>query len=240
MYYEKSYSFRTTDFDCNDKIRISALLDIFQYVAGLHAQQLGVGFEAMIKQGYYWVISKIEFDILENVAVDEDVIVATWPVPPSRAEFFRNCILKDKNGKIIVTCRTAWIVITEDRKIVRPEKVLFNSTNYFLETLYNESMNKLNYDLPLKCDKKSHLVVNSDIDHNGHMNNSKYGDLILDFWNKENQIGCKKFLISFHHEAFKDDIINTYQFTDGDSDVYIGMVDKVKCFTAKVRMEEKK
>lgn len=240
MVYEKELFLRTTDFDQHDEIKISAVLDIFQIIAGNHAEEIGTGFDQMKCQGYYWVISKLRFDILKNPVPGKDVIIKTWPKPAGRIEFLRNNTMKNLEGEICIQCQSNWIVISEDRKIVRPEKINFNSTNYSAEKLYNESMGKKNYLIPEIYEIKSHIVQNSDIDHNGHMNNSKYGDLILNFWDMSKIGLLKSFEIYFHKEARLGDTIDTYHFIEEGYLIYIGMVNNEKCFTARIKMEERK
>ena len=46
---KKSMDFfiQTRDVDQNDRIRAASLIDFFQDIAGLHAEELGVGYEVL-------------------------------------------------------------------------------------------------------------------------------------------------------------------------------------------------
>lgn len=238
MYTEKEFFFRTSDFDCSDQLKISSVLDICQYISGIHADMLGVGFESCKEKGQYWVISKLRFKKLRDIKHNEELVVSTWPLPTKRIEFIRNCVIKDKFGNNVIECETYWFVINESRKILRSENVSFNSTNFLDKTVYNESMSKLNYNISQDCVIKEHKVENYDLDHNGHLNNARYADLILNFWDISNMKKYKEFEISFHKEALLGDTIKIYNFKDLNDEIYVGIVNDEKCFTAKVKMEE--
>ena len=42
--WQREYTLRAGDFDKFDRIKPSAVLDLFQDVAGQHAEEIGVGF----------------------------------------------------------------------------------------------------------------------------------------------------------------------------------------------------
>ena len=53
LYYEEQIKLRTNDFDQFDNLKPSAILDIFQDVAGTHATIIGTGydqFEQILKE----------------------------------------------------------------------------------------------------------------------------------------------------------------------------------------------
>ena len=47
--YKRQFNLRINDFDCHDNILMSTVLDLFQGVAGDHANLLGIGFEEFKK-----------------------------------------------------------------------------------------------------------------------------------------------------------------------------------------------
>ena len=46
----------TRDVNYNDIIKPTALLDMFQDLAGIHASELGVGYDVLKEKNYAWVI----------------------------------------------------------------------------------------------------------------------------------------------------------------------------------------
>ena len=82
--WEKEYVLRASDFDKFGQIKPSAVLDLFQDAAGQHAEEIGVGFKAMLERSYLWVLTRIKFKILSCPKSYQKVIVKTWPLAPNR------------------------------------------------------------------------------------------------------------------------------------------------------------
>ena len=62
--YENEYILRMSDFDKYNRIKPSAVLELFQDVAGQHANEIGVGYDEMMQRSYFWVIVRIKFKII--------------------------------------------------------------------------------------------------------------------------------------------------------------------------------
>ena len=87
MKKEITFNVRERDVNLNDNIRPASVLDYFQDIAGIHADELGVGFEPMIKLNLYWVILYITFERVGKVpSFGEKINVVTWPKVKTRLE----------------------------------------------------------------------------------------------------------------------------------------------------------
>ena len=64
--YVKKFNLRTSDFDCHKKILPSAVLDLFQTVAGEHAIALGCGFDALFEKNLLWVLVRTRFEVIKQ------------------------------------------------------------------------------------------------------------------------------------------------------------------------------
>ena len=62
MELEKEFFIHTSMVGKNDYIRPAAILDLFQDMASLHANELGVVFDDIVKKNYYWIVSSFEFE----------------------------------------------------------------------------------------------------------------------------------------------------------------------------------
>ena len=91
--WEKEYYLRASDFDKFNHIKPSAVLDLFQDAAGQNAEDIGVGFEEMIKRSYLWVLTKVKFKIILQPGIYQKVKIKTWPLAPNRMSYRREyCI----------------------------------------------------------------------------------------------------------------------------------------------------
>lgn len=196
--YSQEFHLRTSDFDCRGQIKPSAVLDLFQEVAGAHAMELGVGFDDLLKKELIWVIVKVKFRIENDIKEHQKVIVKTWPLPAGRVTLQREYLIEDESGNVLVKGTSEWVTVhSEKRRIVPPTNV------YPLEE-YCEDRN-FEGKLIKVSDFTEHKAVFGvepqfcDLDRNGHVNNIRYADYVL---NALSPSECKirEFQIDFHRE----------------------------------------
>ena len=90
MLKERDYYVHTSMVDTEDKIRPAAILDLYQDLAGVHAEELGVGYDACYKMGLFWVVLYEEFETNNlYIPFGSKVKVRTWPRGRNRLEFER-------------------------------------------------------------------------------------------------------------------------------------------------------
>lgn len=239
---KKSMDFfiQTRDVDQNDKIRVASLIDFFQDIAGLHAEELGVGYETLRNKNYAWVILYQTFEILEFPPYLDYVTITTWPKPKGRLEFEREYLMTAKNGHPLVKGISNWVIIDLDsRKLVRADEIDFNG-NYVIETNYPEkSKRKLNLESTKIEETFTYVVQLTDLDHNGHMNNARYVDVI---YNHMNFYATKKYIsdieIAYIKEARFQDTLTIGRYAVGDKVAFIGFVREEICFECLIGVKE--
>lgn len=127
MRMSKQKVFSAAELDEHDHIRPAALLDLFQQLAGEHAETLGVGFDALYRQGRLWVVSRIKAVIENKPALYETVTAETWPEPTGRVDFDRDYLVRGEDGRIIAKGVSKWCVIDlNSRKLVRAQDIGFS------------------------------------------------------------------------------------------------------------------
>lgn len=241
MFLEKKFVIHTTHTDFKDIIRPYAILDFFQDLAGIHAEQIGVGFEDIAKLGYIWVVLYEQYEVLQNLCkYGDEIIVRTWPKPRGRLEFEREYEICDSNGNLIIKGISNWALIDiNKRTIAKANDVNFNGEFYQRTNYTDKQKRKLNLKPENIIKEYNHQVVLSDLDHNMHMNNSKYLDILYNMQNINDYKICKKVEIAFIHEAKLNDIINVKYYKDENNrDCYIGFIDDKTCFEAILTTEE--
>ena len=182
MAFSRKYVIDTSLIDKNKRLRLSNLFVLFQEVAEAHAETLGTGKANTTDVGLKWIITRyaIKFNCLPTYG--EKVEVFTYPCKNNPFFFFRNFFIKDEQGNIIIRAASIWAVIdAKTNKIV---------TNPFKKPLPEES-----FDFELATPEKIVEDVNnkvgeyhikySDIDLNGHVNNSRYIEMIQNLHDSE-------------------------------------------------------
>lgn len=238
IYNEQQYMVRTNDFDCNDIMRPDAVLDYFQEMAGVSATASGVGFLDLKQKGYYWILMRVYFEHYGNPNPEAPIMVASWPHPKGRIDFTRDYLIKDLDGNILYKGQSLWVVIDiNTRRIVRTDNINYNGEHVDMKN-FADPIPKLEYEVPLLYSKYDHVVVNADLDHNKHMNNSKYAEIIFNTLDLNKKTVIKNFEIQYINEAKLSDTISTYYFKEDGYNIYIGKINDKKCFIAKLLLEE--
>ena len=97
---------------CDDTARLSVqgALSQFMDIAALHAEQIGVGGEAMAQRGLFWLTVRSRIRLYARPAMMQTVTLETWPgaVENLRCERFYTM----KHGQtLLAEARTQWAVL---------------------------------------------------------------------------------------------------------------------------------
>ena len=229
--FNDTYKFCEGDFDLNDNLKASSILDLFQTVASVHAREGGFGFDEMIARNIAWVITKIKFDCYAPIKVNQPIFVESIPQPKGLADYVRDHYLYDENGNLIVKGSSQWVLIDfTTRRIVRPcvDFVGEFSTKKAYENRRIEKVEPTtavyHYDYPVRA---------IDIDHNGHLNNIRYADIVFNCENATKPI--KRFIINFINEAKLGQTLACYG--DGEK-TYSAFIEDKPCFSAFIERED--
>lgn len=196
------FQLRGNDFDLNGRLLPSAILDMFQEAAGQHAEILGCGFENFSKKGLLWVIVRSKFEVIKSPEVHSTVFVKTWPLPPTRLSYRRDYLMADENGDVLIKATSDWVVIDSNtRSFAKADMVYPENEEYITDLSIQEKLKKLHTP---EMTGQAFVVTPSycDIDRNGHVNNTKYAEYVLNALNPE-CINIKSFQIDYHKEVLK-------------------------------------
>jgi len=219
-------------FDLNDRLSAKAILNIFQDVASAHAEDIGVGYKTMLEQNIYWVLSRIKFDIIKMPEINQTVIVETWPHEKGRVDFDRDMKILSETGELLVTATSKWCIIdTINRTLQRTDNVNYIGKVY-PDINYNERFGRIVLPDSTPEYKFTHLVTFSDLDHNKHMNNTNYANLVASAI--ENKV-FTHFEINFNSECLLNDNIDVCHIKEQTGEYVIGSVNNKTSFTAFTR-----
>lgn len=172
-------------------------------------------------------------------------VLYVWPQEPKTLEFERDFVVKDINGDIIIKAVSTWIILDiQSRRIKRSSTITLKYPSIIKGRVIDCKLGKLNPsgELELAYNK---VIGYSDIDFNGHLNNSKYIDFIMDCFPIENHkiYSVKSIEVNFINEALPGDSLLLYRDTSlvNNNIIYIeGINERVKSeiFKARVEIEE--
>ena len=217
MIFEKEYELRGSDFDCCDRLQPSSVMDLFQDVAGIHAVQLGVGFDDLIARQMIWVLTKVKYELVGRAARYQRVRVRTWPLPPSRVNFRREYRIEALDGTPIVNGTSEWVVVHSEKRRVLPADNLYpEGEEYCLQQLFEGRLRKVPA-FETAGEGQRVLPTFTHLDINGHVNNTQSADPVMDLRQLPPQQEVTTFQIDYHREVLQGMPLQMYLQRQGDA-----------------------
>ena len=210
--YQKKYYIGSNDVDQFLDLKLSSFFKLMQDIATEHAEVLDIGKSQTLDKGLYWVVTRMEIEIISMPKYLSTVTLTTYPGDDLKFIFPRYFLLQDDKGNTLIKASSTWMVLNKNNH--HPCLKPFEGKTLPSEHLKDE------LPLPKKCEIDSSslsLIENrkvrySDVDLNGHLNNTKYIDYITDIHDsdfyKENRIS--HFLINYEKELMDNDIFSLY------------------------------
>lgn len=212
--YSKNYKVEVDHVDFNGRLKLSSLFTYFQDIAGLHAENLGMGMENLYeKHNALWVLARIRVDTVRYPLWNEEITIDTWPQEPNKIEFTRDFLVKDMRGNILAKAVSTWVIIdVNTRRLKKTKSVYIGYPPIKKERAINCKLGNLKPKGPLEMVYKR-TVGYSDIDVNRHLNNSKYVDFIMDCFSLKyhEKYSIKSIEVNYSKEALPGDTITIYK-----------------------------
>ena len=236
--YKKEYYIGSNDVDRFLELKLSSFFKLMQDIATEHAEVLDIGKSQTIDKGLYWVITRIELDIIKMPKYLETVVLKTYPGDDLKFIFPRYFQLEDLKGHVLIRASSTWMVLNKESH--RPSLNPFNGKRIPPEH-YEGELN-----MPSKCISSDVSLVEtrkvrySDVDLNGHLNNTKYIDYILDVHDsefyKKNRIS--HFVINYDKELMDNNLFNLY--SNSSNPEYIkGEIDSATAFEVNIAYQNR-
>ena len=157
---------------------LSSLLHMVQEVAGDHSALLGTDRQALGEKGLFWAVIRNKLQITRQPRIGETITVETWPMPTTRSAFPRSTVAYDEKGNEVFRSISLWVLMgTNTRAMVLPGKSGIDLAG----TLRGNELTAPGSLQPLNTENSvTRKVCFTDLDKNGHMNNTRYMDWIDD------------------------------------------------------------
>jgi acyl-ACP thioesterase len=211
--YYRPHKVEIADVDFTRKIKLSKLFENFQETASMHVDELGIGISnVQAKCNVAWILVRMKVEIIRFPELKEDLIIETWPQKPTTIEYERDFRIKDSSGNIIVNAVSGWILvdiqtheicknnfISLDQLLIPKERAIAGK----IHRITGFGNQELLYERKIRY---------TDIDFNGHLNNSRYIDFAMDCLtiDEHKKFRVKSFQVNYTHEALPGDTIRFY------------------------------
>lgn len=227
--HKKSFHTEAGDFYDNGQVKLSSVLYFFQEAATEHADIIGVGGDALMKENIVWILAKMKLRILADIQQDRDYYVLTYPRAQKSRFCPRDYYLYDADDQLVAVGSAIWSLMDwTTRKIVKMD--LNFGGDLREDEAFPEGFEKIRVKEPVPVGE--YIVDAGDIDANEHTNNCVYGDIAM----KAASIAeVKDFVIQYSKETREGEIIKLFREETEDGQVVSGkLADDQTVFTAKL------
>jgi len=184
LQHEEKIVVAVGDTDFNEHIKPSAIMGYCQDIATKHADSLGFGYADLFKLNLAWIMIRMSFKVFKNPKINETLLIKTFCEKPKTLDVNRSYYIYNADGEIVVSASSKWCVIDIDTQKVSRLATLFEKYNdslYIPTEPFDDANPKIQAapDITHAAELPAFMVQVTDLDRNFHMNNARYGDIIL-------------------------------------------------------------
>jgi medium-chain acyl-[acyl-carrier-protein] hydrolase len=105
--------FTVNAFDCqpDGHIKPNVLMQYLQEAAARHAEQLGVGFDALDRRDCFWVLANLRLEMAATPRWRAAVTIRTWPSGCTRVSATREFVGVDAGGRELFRATSEWMIL---------------------------------------------------------------------------------------------------------------------------------
>ncbi len=208
MDYKETFAVPSYAVGADNCLRLSALLQLQQEAGEQHMTRNGLSFATLQDKGVAFVVTRLSVHITRLPQMGETVTLTTWHRNIRGVQFFRCYTLTDQNGAPLTDAVTAFALVdTKNHRLLRPDALG--------ELCFpDQSARNVNCPDPVKELPPAMVEVAavhprySELDPNGHVNNTRYADFLCD--NIPSGMAGKspkELLIRFERETLPQDLL---------------------------------
>ena len=182
-------------------LKPSVILFYAQEVAGEHCKALALDYDTLARRRMFWAVIRHRVQITRLPVRGETIRVETWPMPTTRAAYPRSVVAYDADGNECFRSISLWVLMDLDtRNMILPGKSGIVVSGALRGTELAAPQALAPGQLRSSCQR---TVRYTDLDRNGHMNNTRCLEWVDDL------------LPSEFHEAHRVREFTVCYFTEG-------------------------
>ena len=176
--YVQNYEVTDIAVDCYGRMKTSMILFLAQEVAGQHCVSLAVDYDTLAAKRMFWAVTRHRVQITRLPHRGETIRIETWPMPTTRVAYPRSVVAYDANGNECFRAISIWVLMDLDkRSMILPGKSGISVVGTLRGTELDSPSGLV---AKVLQNRRSRQVCFTDLDRNGHMNNTKYLDWVDD------------------------------------------------------------
>ena len=205
--YSQNFEINDHFVDCFGRMTPASILMLIQEVAGKHCVALSVDYDTLARQGMFWAVTRHRVQIERLPRLGETIRVETWPMPTTKVAYPRSVVAYDAAGNECFRAISLWVLMNlNTRSMILPGKSGISVVGSLrgLELPSPGSLALMDH-----TQTRQRQVCFTDLDRNGHMNNTRYLDWVSDLlpsaFHQSHEV--KEFTICYHAEAREGQVL---------------------------------
>jgi len=219
--------------DVHSNLYFSELLRLTTDTAVEDYHQRGLSFRFLSEHNIAILLSRIAFRFHRMPKANDVITISTWEEKPEPLQLMRAYEITASDGTSLVSGYASWLLADHvTRRIIRPKD--FTLRKEPDRTERHDCLEPGKIVIPENLSKLGERpICYSDIDANGHMNNSRYGAFAVDCLPEVYQERVfTDFRMNYSKEAMKNEMLHLYgAFDDGAKKItVVGKQNDNTCF----------
>ncbi len=176
--YQQELTITSLHTDRYGKLVPSKLLYLLQEAAGVHCAMICVDQSVLNQKGMFWAVTRHKVQVSRLPVEGETIRIETWPMPTTRVAYPRSMVAYDASGNELFRSISIWVLMDiNQRNMILPGKSGISVPGTLRGMELSSPLG-----LPSKVlrSHRERTVCYTDLDCNGHMNNTKYLDWVWD------------------------------------------------------------
>ena len=192
---------------------VAGVSQIFKYIQEAAMSQLNAqhpSYRELLNQKKAFVLSSIRLEMHAPIFAYDNIIARSWACPSRGVNFVRSYEI-ERDGEILCEAASSWaLVSTDERKLYTVDDI--DTSEYYMdEPVKTERPVRVRIPSALPMSLVGEYTVQySDIDMNGHVNNTNYPRIICNAISNIENIMIKSVGIYFANEAKLGDALKIY------------------------------
>lgn len=210
MKWSEKFKVKFHETDQNEVVGVSQTFKYIQEAALCQLNSQHPSYKELFEQKKAFVLSSIRLEMYSSIFSYDEIIARSWACP-SRGLNFVRCYEIERDGEILCEAISSWaLVSTEEKKLYTVNDI--DTSAYFMdEPIKTERPARVRIPSALPMSLVGEYTVQySDIDMNGHMNNTNYPRIICDKLPSADKIRVKSIGIHFASEARLGETLKIY------------------------------
>ncbi len=199
----RNYILTAGECDAQGRMPLPLVTERIIEAATAHANNLGIGYDALAKLNIGWVLSRLSIEMMHYPGINGQYSINTWIESINRRFSERNFAITDGAGKVAGYARSVWSAIDfgarggADLSALNLDKCPIGANECPINRTPRIAA------LSAQARRSDYTFRFCDLDFNRHVNTVRYLELMMDQWDliHYDNFAIRRVDLLFHHEC---------------------------------------